>query len=208
MRTIEDHLVAGVSVDRAHDTGLDRSIIVQCLSHRSEAVSGAGSSGNDLVISGQGLLVNGENDGLEIVACRSRDNYLLSACVDVSLGLVLGAVETCALENNVNADLAPRKILSVLLSVDGQGLAVNSDSTLLIISGNGVKILTDLAAVAALSGIVLEELSKHRGLGQVVDSYYIVALSAEHLSECEASDTAKAVNCNFNICHWNIPPEK
>ena len=21
-------------------------------------------------------------------------------------------------------------------------------------------------------------------------------------------DTAKAVNCNFNICHWNIPPEK
>ena len=66
---------------------------------------------------------------LQIVACRSRDNYLLSACVDVSLGLVLGAVETCALENNVNADLAPRKILSVLLSVDGQGLAVNSDST-------------------------------------------------------------------------------
>ena len=124
VRTIEDHLVAGVSVDRAHDTGLDRSIIVQCLSHRSEAVSGAGSSGNDLVVSGQGLLVNGENDGLEVVACRSRDNYLLSACVDVSLGLVLGAVETCALENNVNADLAPRKILSVLLSVDGQGLAV------------------------------------------------------------------------------------
>ena len=71
-----------------------------------------------------------------------------------------------------------------------------------------MKILTDLAAVAALSGIILEELSKHRRLGQVVDSYYIVALSTEHLSERKASDTAKAVNCNFNICHWNIPPEK
>ena len=58
----------------------------------------------------QGLLVNAVNDGLEVVACRSGDNDLLSACVDVSLGLVLGAVEACALENNVNADLAPRKI--------------------------------------------------------------------------------------------------
>ena len=33
---------------------------------------------------------------------------------------------------------------------------------------------------------------------EVVDSYYIVTLSAEHLTECETADTTETVNCNFN----------
>ena len=38
----------------------------------------AGSSRNDLILSGQGLLVDGEDNGLQIVACGSRDNDLLA----------------------------------------------------------------------------------------------------------------------------------
>ena len=83
VRTVEDHLVAGVSMDSAHDTALDRSIIVKSLSHRSEAVGGAGSSRDDGVISGKSALIYRVNDGLEVIACGSRDNDLLSACVDV-----------------------------------------------------------------------------------------------------------------------------
>ena len=48
VRTVEDHLVAGVSVNGGHDTALDRSVVVKSLCHGSEAVGGAGSSGNDL----------------------------------------------------------------------------------------------------------------------------------------------------------------
>ena len=39
VRTVEDHLIACVSVDSAHNTALDRSIVIESLSHGSEAVS-------------------------------------------------------------------------------------------------------------------------------------------------------------------------
>ena len=195
-------------MDCAHDTGSDGSVVVKSLSHRSEAVSGAGCSGNDGVILSKSLVVYIVNDSGEVIACGSRDNNLLSTGVDVSLGLSLGYIETCALENNVNTELTPRKISSVGLSVDGDLLAVNDDSTgsynglaiFSIYSGlniNSVKVLADSAAVAALSGIILEKVSEHLRLGKVVDSYYLIALCTEHLTECETADTAETVDCNF-----------
>ena len=35
---VQDHLIACVSVDGGHDTALDGSIVIECLSHRSQAV--------------------------------------------------------------------------------------------------------------------------------------------------------------------------
>jgi hypothetical protein len=197
VRSVKDHLVAGISVNGAHDSALDGSIIIECLSHRSKAVGGAGCSGDDLVILGEGLLIYGVNDSGEIVACGSRNNDLLSACIDVSLALLLGAVEACALENNVNTESAPRAVYSVLLSVDLESLAVNSDGACLVICGNGVKILADDAAVALLSGVILEEMSEHGGLGKVVDGNYLIAGSVKHLTECETADAAETIDCNF-----------
>jgi hypothetical protein len=49
LRAVEDHLVAGVGVDGAHDAGLDGSEVVEGLGHRGEAVGGAGSGGDDVV---------------------------------------------------------------------------------------------------------------------------------------------------------------
>ena len=74
LRTIQDHLVAGVSMNSGHDAGNDGVGLVQGISHGSQAVGGAGSSRDDLILSGQGLLVDGEDDGLQVVACGSRDD--------------------------------------------------------------------------------------------------------------------------------------
>ena len=57
---------------------------------------------------------------------------------------------------------------------------------------------TDLAAVTALSGIVLEKVSEHLGIGKIVDGNYLIALCAEHLSERKTADTTETVNSNFN----------
>ena len=200
MRTVKDHLIACVSVDSAHDTALDRSILVKCICHWCKTVGRAGCSRNDLILACKCLLVYREYDSLEILACRCGNNYLLSACVDVCHGLLLRAVETCALKNYVNADLAPRKIVSVSLFVDSKCLAVNCDGVSLIISCNSMSVLTYLAAVATLCGVVLEKICEHGRLGKVVDSNNIIALCAEHLSECQTSDTSKTIDCNFN-CH-------
>ena len=186
----------------AHDTGLDRSIVIQRLCHRSEAVGGAGSCGDDGVILGQGVLVDGEHDGREIVACRSRDDDLLRACVNVSLRLFLGAVEAGALEHNINAELAPRQILCILFCIDLEGLAVHGDRAGLVVSRDSVLVLADHAAVALLCSIILQKMCKHRRLGQIVDRDDLIALSAEHLAECQTTDAAETIDSNFNR-HWN-----
>ena len=63
--------------------------VIEALCHRSKAVGGAGSSRDDVVICSEGLMVNVVDDSWEIVSCRSRDNDLLSAGVNVSLCLLL-----------------------------------------------------------------------------------------------------------------------
>ena len=72
VRTVEDHLVAGVSMDGGHDTALDGSVVIKSLSHRSQAVGGAGSSGDDGIILGQSVLINAENDGSEDRCLREQ----------------------------------------------------------------------------------------------------------------------------------------
>ena len=116
VRAVEDHLIAGVSVDRAHDAALDRRIVVEGLRHRREAVRRAARSGDDRVVRGEGLLVYAVNDRREIVAGRSGDDNLLCASVDVRLGLRLRGVEARALEDNVNADFAHEGSVSASFS--------------------------------------------------------------------------------------------
>ena len=187
-----------------HDAGNDRESLVQGVGHRSQAVGGAGSSRDNLVILGQGLLVDRVDDGLQVVAGRSRDNDLLSASSDVSHALLFAGVEAGALQNNVNADLAPRAILSVLNGVDLDLLAIDDDG--ILSSFDGVLVLTDLAQERALSGVVLEQVSQHLGAGQVIDGNNFVALSLKHLTESQTADTAKTIDSNFNS-HSKILPK-
>ena len=187
-----------------HDAGDDGEGLVQGVGHRSQAVGGAGSSRDNLVILGQGLLVDRVDDGLQVVAGRSRDNDLLSASSDVSHALLFAGVEAGALQNNVNADLAPRAILSVLNGVDLDLLAIDDDG--ILGSFDGVLVLTDLAQERALSGVVLEQVSQHLGAGQVIDGNNFVALSLKHLTESQTADTAKTIDSNFNS-HSKILPK-
>ena len=187
-----------------HDAGNDRESLVQGVGHRSQAVGGAGSSRDNLVILGQGLLVDRVDDGLQVVAGRSRDNDLLSASSDVSHALLFAGVEAGALQNNVNADLAPRAILSVLNGIDLDLLAIDDDG--ILGSFDGVLVLTDLAQERALSGVVLEQVSQHLGAGQVIDGNNFVALSLKHLTESQTADTAKTIDSNFNS-HSKILPK-
>ena len=191
-------------MNSGHNAGNDRESLVQGVGHRSQAVGGAGSSRDNLVILGQGLLVDRVDDGLQVVAGRSRDNDLLSASSDVSHALLFAGVEAGALQNNVNADLAPRAILSVLNGVDLDLLAIDDDG--ILGSFDGVLVLTDLAQERALSGVVLEQVSQHLGAGQVIDGNNFVALSLKHLTESQTADTAKTIDSNFNS-HSKILPK-
>ncbi len=155
-------------------------------------------------------MVNVVNDGGQIVACGSRDNNFLSTCIDMCRSFSLAGIETGTLEHYVDAQLAPRQLSCVRLSVDGDLLAVNRDRTrsyngLTVLCEHSVLVsysvlaLTELACETTLSGVVLKEVSQHLRAGQVVDCNYFITLSFEHLTESQTTNTAKAVNCYF--CH-------
>ena len=110
--------------------------------------------------------------------------------------LLLGAVETGALQNDVNAQLAPGAVLGVLDGVDLDLLAVHDDG---ILGGiDSVLVLTDFAQERALRSVVLQQVSQHLGAGQVVDGNDLVAGSLEHLTERQTADTTKTIDCNFD----------
>jgi len=183
-------------MNSGHDAGNDGVGLVQGISHGSQAVGGAGSSRDDLILSGQGLLVDGEDDGLQVVACGSRNNDLLCASLNVSHALLLAGVEAGALQNDINVQFAPRSILCVLNSIDLDLLAVDDDG--ILGSLDSVLAFADLAAEGTLSGIVLQQVSQHLGAGQIVDCNDLVTLSIKHLTESQTANTTKTIDSNSN----------
>src|SRR5699024_8943195 len=103
---------------------------IQSFCHRSEAVCCTGCSRNDVVILCKVLVVYIVNDCRKVVSSRSGDNNFLSTCIDVSLCFCFGCVESCTLQNNVNADFSPRKLCCVSHCVDFDLFSVNNDGIL------------------------------------------------------------------------------
>ncbi len=131
------------------------------------------------------------NDGLEVIACRSGNNNVLSTCIDVCHSLVLGCVETCALQNYIDVKILPGKVCRVLLSVDSDFLAINDD---------GVLGSFYLSIITAMCCIILQKICEHIRRCKIVDRNNVIAFSLEHLSESKTTDTAKSINC-YSYCH-------
>ena len=81
------------------------------------------------------------NDGRKVISCGSRDHNLAGTSGNMGAGLLLGGVEACALQNHVNLQLAPGKVLSVCFLVDSDGLAVYGDIVLACHYGIGIFVL-------------------------------------------------------------------
>ena len=67
------------------------------------------------------------NDSWQVISSRSGNNNFLSAGIDMSLSFCFGCIETCTLQNNVYANLSPRKLCCVSHCIDLDFFSVNSD---------------------------------------------------------------------------------
>ncbi len=139
-------------------------------------------------------MVNIVNDGRQIVACRSGNDDVLCACIDVCLCFCLGGIEACALQNDIYANLAPGKLSCVGLRINLDLFAVDCDG--IFAEGNGISLL-----ISALCAVILEQVCKHLGGCQIVDCYDLKTLSAKHLTESQTTNTTETVNCYF-YCHF------
>ena len=130
------------------------------------------------------------NDRRQIVAGRSGDDDVLCARIDMSLCLRLAGIEACALQHDVNAKVAPGKVLRISFLVDRDLLAVYFDG--IFAEGNLIA-----ERISALCAVILQKMSQHLGAGQIVDRNNLKTLCSEHLSESKTADAAKTVNRNF-----------
>ena len=114
----------------------------------------------------------------------------------MSHGLVLLGEEACALQHNVHTQLAPGQLGRVRVLIDSDFLAVDND---VVLAG-----LHRVAVIAALRGVIFQQVREHLRAGEVVDCDDLIALGAEHLAEGQAADAAEAVDCNFYCHNLNI----
>ena len=141
-------------------------------------------------------MVDAVDNGREIAAGRRGNQNLFGARVEVRLALRLGGKEAGALEDDINPQFSPWKVLGVGLFVNPNIFAVNRQGILVA--------LDCMAGVGSLHAVVLQKIGQHLGIGQVVDGDNLKLLVPENLAEGKPSDSAEPIDCNFN--HSCDPP--
>ena len=187
---VDDLLSCGVGVNGGHETLDDAEVVVYDLGERSQAVGGAGCVGNDLDVGSVLIKVYAADEHRGIVLGRAGQNDDLCAGVKVSLRLLGGQECAGALEDVLNAHLAPGKLRRVAVADNGDALAVNGDGIIVILNGS---------LEAAVHGVVLDGVSKL--CGSFIGSVYrndLDIVGNDAGSECQTADAAKTIDCNFD----------
>ena len=129
MGAVDQHLVAGVGVDRGHQALLDAEGVVEHLDHRHEAVRRARGVGDDLVRRGvERVVVDADHEGGVGAGGRGRDDHEGRAGVEVGGRLVAVGEEAGRLDDDVDAEVAPRQLRRVALGEDLERVAVDRDA--------------------------------------------------------------------------------
>ncbi len=133
-------------------------------------------------------MVNVVNDRFHVACSRCGDYDFFSARRDVLFSAFFSREETCALQNDVNAELSPRKFFRVAVSQNFYVLAVYFEEAV---------VYFDFAVEFALSCIIFQQVSEHFRIGQVVDCDNLDTLHVLNAAESQTSDTTKSVNSYF-----------
>ena len=166
------------------------------LRERREAVGGARGVRDDGVLGRVvGTLVDAEHECCDIVAARGgRDDDLLRAGGDVHVRILRLGEAAGRLDDDVNAEVAPRELGGVALLKHDDRLAVDDDL---------VAVELDLGVDAARDAVVLEQVGERRVVGEVVDGD---DLEVAALGKCGAEEVtanaAEAVDTDFDA-QWN-----
>jgi len=194
VRKIQHVLIVGVAVDGGHEALLDDEFFVQHLRHRGQAIGGAGSV-RDHVVLGRvvGRVVDSQHDG-DVLALgrRGNDDFLHRA--SQVLRRVLGVGEPAGgFHHHLRAQAGPVDLGRVPDRENPDALFAHYDR---------VRFDLHIFVEASESRIVFEQMRQRLGICKIVggDNFDvgIVERGAHHVS----ANPAKSVDCNFD---WHDP---
>ena len=183
-------LVGRVRVHRRHEAALDAERVVEHLGERREAVRRARRVRDDVVALGVVvLLVDAHDERGVLIGRRRGDQHLLGAGRDVLARVGRLREEAGRLDDDVDAQLAPRQVRGVALRERLDRLAVDDDVVVVVVDG-GVETTGDR--------VVLEQVRERLVVGEVVhgDDLEVGALG-EGGTEVVAADAAEAVDADL-----------
>lgn len=150
---VDSLLSSSVGVNGGHKTLDDGELVVENLGERSQAVGGARGVGDDIGTAVVGLLVDTHHIHGRIGG-GGRDDNLLGASSQMSLGLIDGGENTGRLDDVLSAGLPPGDVGGIPLLVELDGLAVHNEAA---------AILGDVTLENAVGGVVLQHVGLSRG---------------------------------------------
>ncbi|MNJ40219.1 hypothetical protein D3C77_351090 [compost metagenome] len=133
-------------------------------------------------------MVNVVNNSFHVACSWSGDNNLLRAAFQVKLSFFFRCEEACALKNDINAKLAPRKLFRVAVSHNLNFFAVDFEEAVMNFN---------ITLESALSCIIFQQMSQHFSVGQVINCYYFDTFHVLNTTESKTSNTSKTVNTYF-----------
>ena len=188
-------------MNSGHQAFYNTKLIVDNLGQRSQAVGGAGSVGHNRHILGVLIQVNAAHKGGGfLILSGGRNNNFLCTSGNMRGSFFSGAEHAGGLYDILGAAGRPRNLRRILLFVHFDGMAVNDKLTVFRLSAT---------VELAVHGVIFEHINHVVGVDErIVDTYNFKNVRLSHSgAENQATDTAKAIDANFN-CHKFLPPDK
>ena len=198
---VNDRLGGGGGVDRGHEAFDNAEVIVDNLGDRGQAVGGAGGVGNELHVGGVLVEVDAADEHRGVVLRRTGHHDDLGTGIDVSLSLRLVEVNTGALENILNTELAPGDQGGVTIGLVGENLHD------LAVDGNGAVFIVadDFTVETAVNGIILYAVGDVAcGMARSIDRDDFDVIGLDGSSESKGADAAETIDTNFNHVYSSI----
>ena len=189
VRKVQNALVVRVGVNRAHHALFNAELVVQHLHHRSKAVGGAGSVGNDIVLGRIVFaVVDAQNESQVRIRGGSGNKNLLGAGVKVLLGGVALGEQAGGFQNDVHAQILPGKV---------GGITFHGDEDLVTVNDQIITLDGNFTVKLALRGVILEQVGDRFDRSQVIDGNNLVAFFLGHGAQYVATNASKTVNSVF-----------
>src|SRR5471030_384191 len=113
---VNHRLVVHRRMDGRYRARFDAIGVVQQLNNRNDAIGGAGSVGNNAVLTFEQIVVHAvDNGGVEVMTSGMCEQDFFSSCCKLRFAIFAAAINTSAVENHINTEFAPGQLGSIWL---------------------------------------------------------------------------------------------